>query len=178
MVPPWTTRLYLRAACDHFGPFVEVDEGGLFHVDVLAGLAGFHGHVGVPVVRRADAYRVDGLVGEDLAEVLHGFRVGPILGADRCRAPLQGRLVDVAESRYVGLVGSVQRVTQIARSLRTYADEGQGDPVVGSAQAAGEEVGSQSGRARGLQKIAAVVWCFRFHLDSFDVIMADPGAVG
>src|ERR1035441_846038 len=52
--------LVLPRGRHHLGPFVEPGAGGLFHVNVLAGFAGFHSHVGVPVVRGTDANGVDG----------------------------------------------------------------------------------------------------------------------
>jgi len=58
---------------DHAAAFFDVDAGGLFDVDVLAGFASLDGHVGVPMIRGGNADGVDGLVGQDFAEILHGF---------------------------------------------------------------------------------------------------------
>src|SRR5207248_7879713 len=51
---------------------VDVVAARLLDVDVLAGLAGPDGHQGVPVVRRGDRDRIDVLVLEHPADVLHG----------------------------------------------------------------------------------------------------------
>ena len=65
--------IILARRLDHFQAFVDALAGGLLHVDILAGLAGFHRHVGVPVVGRSDANRVDGAVRDHLAKVLNGL---------------------------------------------------------------------------------------------------------
>ena len=57
----------------HLLALFDVGAGGLFHLDIFACLAGFDGHVGVPVVGRGDADGVDGLVGQDVAEIFDGL---------------------------------------------------------------------------------------------------------
>src|SRR5262249_52485928 len=61
---------------DHALAFERVIADGLLHVHVLAGLAGPNRCERVPVIRRADDYRVDGLVVVQLVQVLIGTRLG------------------------------------------------------------------------------------------------------
>ena len=98
-------RLALRL--DDFQRLFDAVGEGLFAIDILAGLHRLDGHVGVPVVGRDDDDHVDGLVGDDLAEV--GFRLADAgeLGAVRLvpivrllGAGLAAGLVAVADRRH------------------------------------------------------------------------------
>src|SRR5207249_2063647 len=60
----------LAGGLDHAPAFAEVVAGRLFHVDVLAGLAGPDRGQRVPVVGRGHDDRVEGLVLQDPAQVL------------------------------------------------------------------------------------------------------------
>ena len=61
--------LVLAGGLDHLAALEDVVRGGLFHVDVLAGLAGPDRFQGVPVVGRGQRHGVDRLVIEQLAVI-------------------------------------------------------------------------------------------------------------
>ena len=105
---------------------------GLLAVDVLAGLHRLDGHVGVPVVGRDDDDHVDGLVLDDLAEVVHGFadagevllvfaRGVVVVGLLRARLPAD--LVAVADGGHDDILGEELR-KQHGAGLDAHADEG------------------------------------------------------
>src|SRR3979490_395448 len=54
--------------------FADVMADRLLDVDVLAGLHGPDGGQGVPVIRRCDRDDIDGLIFQDLADVLFELR--------------------------------------------------------------------------------------------------------
>ena len=89
--------LVFARGLDHLLPFEDVVAGGLFDVDVLAGLAGPDGGERVPVVGQRHGDGVHVLVGEDLPHV--GIALGLLLRGpfDQCLAALERRLVDIAK---------------------------------------------------------------------------------
>src|SRR5271157_5089150 len=83
MVPPCTTRSYLRAAWIIFRPSSTYTQ---------AGFAGFDGHVGVPVIGRGNAHGIHRLVRQDLAKVVNRFDAGETALARPFHRGIEGRL--------------------------------------------------------------------------------------
>jgi hypothetical protein len=117
-------RLHHRAA------FGDGHRGRLLDVDVLAGLAGEHGHQRVPVIGGADDDGVDALVVEDAPEVgmLRGGR-GHFGGLRQV-----GR-VDVADRGDLD-VGQALVPAHHAGTLPAGADDADANAVVGAEHAA------------------------------------------
>src|SRR5262249_38206890 len=62
----------LSRGLDHLAAFFYSDADRFLDVDIFAVLAGFDGHVGVPVIGRGNADNVDAFVVEDFAEIGDG----------------------------------------------------------------------------------------------------------
>ena len=69
--------LVLAGRLDHLAAFPRIVAERLFHVHVLAGLAGPNRGQRVPMVGRGDHDGIDRLVVQDAAEILHGFGALP-----------------------------------------------------------------------------------------------------
>jgi hypothetical protein len=66
----------------HSAALADIVRQRLLHVDILAGLAGEHGHAGVPMVGRGDMDGVDVLALQQTPEILvsRAVRSGPFTG--------------------------------------------------------------------------------------------------
>jgi hypothetical protein len=136
----------------HLPAFFDRYADGLFHVHVLAGLARFHGHVGVPVVRRRDVHDIDGLVRQDLAKIVDRARTVPFF-AGLGHGVVQVRLVDVADRHHLQ-IGLPHGVIQVARAHAPHADKRGGHAIVGAPDVAGEK-GSGQRHPRRFEKLPA-----------------------
>ena len=90
--------LGLALHLDHAHAFVDVVAGGLFAVDVLAGLHGPDGGERVPVVGSGDGDGLDAGVGEHLPHVFEFEGLFLVLSGERCLRLFAGGLVDVAQA--------------------------------------------------------------------------------
>ena len=151
-MPACTIALVLARGLHHLLAFVHVGARGLFDVDILAGLAGFHFHVRVPVVGSGDADRVDGFIRQNLAEILDAFYGVAAFQGGRL-GTLQVRLVNVAKRHRLGF-GHLHRVAQIAGAHGAESDEADRNAVIGAPNPPGEQGGSES-RGSAAQKISA-----------------------
>ncbi len=130
----------------HSLAFLDGLRQGLFDVDVLARLARQDHLGGVPVVWRGDDHRVDVLVFEHAAEVLAGRGFFPLRLLDIGADPAQDRVVDVAESLYLGPV--LYGVECVGPALVAAADQAEHDLLVGAPRP-GIQVGECGSRAGG-----------------------------
>ena len=137
MVPAWTMRLYLRAACHHLLALFDVHARGLLDINVFAGFAGFDGHVGVPVVGSRDADGIDRFIGDDLAEIFYQLGCESLLFG-RGFVPLEGRLINVAQ-RDRHDFRHLHAVADVACAHGAQADVADRDTVVGPFHVAGEK---------------------------------------
>ncbi len=121
---------------DHLLSLFDRDGNGLFHPDVLARLACFHGHVGMPVIGRGNAHGIDGFVGKNLAEIMHGLR----LLVELCglsQGILQARLIHIAKRDYLQ-IGLLQHVLQIGGSHTAGADRRNRDAIIRASYVSGK----------------------------------------
>ena len=138
--------LVFAGGLHHLGAFFDIDAGGLFDVDVLAGFAGFDGHVGVPVVGRGDADGVEGFIGDDVAEIFDefGFEASAARGG---LGAFEVRLVDIAKGGGLDF-RDLHGIAEVAGAHGAEADEADGDAVIRAFDAAGEEGGGEGGGGR------------------------------
>ena len=137
----------------HALSFLHDAADGLFHVNVLAGLRGFHGEKRVPVVRRGHNHGVDVLAIENPPKVLVGFR----LAARGLRGCVQVRLVDVAHGGNLG-VGLLGKIFQVPHAHPAGANHANPDPVVGASRPRWRTGHRQAGPGHGgaLDEIATI----------------------
>ena len=127
---------------DHALAFVDVVAGGLFAIDVLAGLAGPDGGERVPVVGRGDGDRVHVLVGEELAHVVValGLFPGQLFGGGL--SGFERGLVDVAQ-RHDARVGQGGVALDVIVAASADADDADVEFVIGAEHAAQGKCGTR-----------------------------------
>ena len=103
--------------------------GGLFDVDVFAGLDGPYGRQRVPVIGRGHRNDVHLFVGEQVPHVAVPFRLVAGRLHHRGLRALQGGLVDVAD-RAEAHPGLVQKGRNMVCSPAAHADDTRGHPVI------------------------------------------------
>ncbi len=110
----------------------RVVAGGLFDVDVLAGLEAVDGHGGVPVVGHGDGDDVDVFGGEDLVVVAFGGGgVAELLGGGGDVLGEDGGL-DVADVGDAGAFGVVLERREVGVAAAIEADDREVEAVVGA----------------------------------------------
>ena len=109
----------------------------------------------MPVVGRSDGNGVDGLVRQDLAEILHRFGLFEAQPAGLRLGLLQRRLIDIADGDDLE-AGHLGGIPDIARAHAADPDERDVDPVVRAQDLAGEKRGGEGGASGRLQKLPAV----------------------
>ena len=145
--------LVLARRFHHALSFLHDAADGLFHVNVLAGLARFHGRERVPVVRRGHNHRVDVLAIKNLPIVFVRFR----LAVGGLRGCVQIRLVDVAYGGNLG-VGLLGKIFQVPHAHAAGANHANPDPVVGASRPRWRTGHRQAGPGHGgaLDEIATI----------------------
>ena len=111
----------------HLHAFIHHDTDGLFDINILAGLAGFHRHISVPMIGRRNTDHVDGFVGQHLAEI--AIRFGLILAV--AHGPIEIPLVHIAHRDWNHVL-LLHREMQVGTAHLAHADEGGRDLVVRS----------------------------------------------
>src|SRR5262249_24999725 len=112
--------LVLARGLHHLHALLDIYARGLFDIDILAVLAGLHGHIRVPVIGSADAYGIDGRIGHDFAKVLDSLDVAKPETAGLRLGLFQVGLPDVAYMRDLE-AGCVGAVADVARPHRAHA---------------------------------------------------------
>ena len=106
-------------------------------VDVLTGSGGRYRRQTVPVIRRADRNGVDGIVGQQLTEVVElGAILVFVLRVDDSRGAIAVVGVDVADRDHLH-VAPIEECPHIARTLPAHADAAHYDPFAGRHRSAG-----------------------------------------
>src|ERR1039457_6859044 len=126
---------------DYAFAVVDVVTGGLFAVDILAGLAGPDGGERVPVVGGGDGDGVDFFIGEELAHIVValGLCSGQLLGGGL--SGFKRGLVDVAEG-YDARVGQGGVTSDVIVAASPDAHDADVDFVVGAEHAAEGKCGT------------------------------------
>ena len=121
---------------NHHLAFVNREAHGLLYIDILACLARLYGHIGVPMIRSGDAYYIDALISQDLAEIADFSRLVSLPFRQR-GSFLEIWLVHIAYSNGSNS-GLLHRGSQVLAAHDADADESSRDAVVRPSQIAGE----------------------------------------
>src|SRR5262245_13227616 len=147
----------LASGLDSDTALVDVVAARLFHVDVLAGLAGPDGHQRMPVVRRGDGHNVDVLVFEDLTNVLFGFGLLASLAFDLLDPVGEGARIGIDEANDLD-TGHADELAEMTAAATIEARDSDADGFVGAqhlTRGLGAGNGNRgSGGERGLKELA------------------------
>ena len=77
-VPTCTTRFVAACRLHHQPAFADVVSAGLFHIDMLARIAGQDRGRGVPVIGRGDPHGIDRRIVQDTSQILSDLASLPV----------------------------------------------------------------------------------------------------
>src|SRR5580658_1083077 len=140
--------LILARGLNHLLALSHIHAGRLLYVNVFAGLTRLDGHIGVPMVRRRDAHRVNGFVGQYLAKILIGPRLLTGLRRSRCGAFQMWRVHITNRNR---LRAGANSKVEVARTHGTKTDKTDGNALISSLKSASEKRSGKGSARAGKQ---------------------------
>ena len=116
--------------------------GGLFNVNVLAGLAGPHRGERMPVIRQRQRDSVNLFIGEELPHVLVALRLLTRQLLNERGSAFEVRLIDIT-NRGDARIGLLRVILDVIRAATANADYSDVDLVVGAPGARGGNRGER-----------------------------------